>query len=125
MVTTRDPKDYADIINLPRHEPVTRPRMPMEKRAAQFSPFVALTGYAEMLEKTIQEHERKVESGEMVCPNLRSSGAVKDGGATAKGGAKRPWSSEPTFLCRVSRSPSEAGGDVGLKARHAQVSPAT
>ena len=34
--------DYEDIINLPHHEPVAHPRMPMIKRAAQFAPFAAL-----------------------------------------------------------------------------------
>lgn len=36
---------YGDIINLSHPEPQTRPRMAMENRAAQFSPFAALTGY--------------------------------------------------------------------------------
>lgn len=36
---------YDDIINLPHPEPTIRSRMAMENRAAQFSPFAALTGY--------------------------------------------------------------------------------
>ena len=40
-----DTNRYDDIINLPHPEPTTRPRMAMENRAAQFSPFAALTGY--------------------------------------------------------------------------------
>lgn len=36
---------YNDIINLPHHVSATRPQMPMMDRAAQFSPFAALTGY--------------------------------------------------------------------------------
>ena len=36
---------YDDIIHLPHPEPTTRPRMAMENRATQFSPFAALTGY--------------------------------------------------------------------------------
>ena len=40
-----DTNRYDDIINLPHPEPTTRPRMTMENRAAQFSPFAALTGY--------------------------------------------------------------------------------
>ena len=36
---------YDDIIHLTHPEPTTRPRMAMENRAAQFSPFAALTGY--------------------------------------------------------------------------------
>ena len=36
---------YEDIINLPHHVSSTRPKMSMRDRAAQFSPFAALTGY--------------------------------------------------------------------------------
>ena len=36
--------DYKDIINLPHHVSSKRPQMPMLDRAAQFSPFAALTG---------------------------------------------------------------------------------
>lgn len=60
MKITRDIKEYADIINLPRPEPQCHQRMPMEKRAAQFSPFAALTGYEEVIEQTAQEHEAKI-----------------------------------------------------------------
>ena len=36
---------YDDLINLPHHVSITRPQMSMMDRAAQFSPFAALTGY--------------------------------------------------------------------------------
>ena len=36
---------YADIIHLPHHVSPTRPRMSIADRAAQFSPFAALTGH--------------------------------------------------------------------------------
>ncbi len=36
---------YADIINLPHHVSHTHPQMSMADRAAQFSPFAALTGH--------------------------------------------------------------------------------
>lgn len=36
---------YDDIIDLPHHQSSTRPHMSMHDRAAQFSPFAALTGY--------------------------------------------------------------------------------
>lgn len=36
---------YDDIINMPHHVSSTRPRMSAIDRAAQFSPFAALTGY--------------------------------------------------------------------------------
>ena len=40
----RKAKDnYNDIINLPHHVSSKRPQMPMIDRAAQFSPFAALT----------------------------------------------------------------------------------
>ncbi len=49
---------YDDIINLPHHVSETRAHMPMLDRAAQFSPFAALTGYdAELeLDETQKEH---------------------------------------------------------------------
>lgn len=36
---------YDDIINLPHYTSASRPRMSAHDRAAQFSPFAALTGY--------------------------------------------------------------------------------
>ena len=49
---------YDDIINLPHHVSTKHPRMSMYNRAAQFSPFAALTGY----EKAIEEARRKQEA---------------------------------------------------------------
>ncbi|MBR5597274.1 MAG: hypothetical protein IKW30_07700 [Lachnospiraceae bacterium] len=43
---------YEDIINLPHHVSKTRPQMDMINRAAQFSPFAALTGYNSAIEET-------------------------------------------------------------------------
>lgn len=57
MINERKIEEYEKIINLPRPEPKCRPRMPMEKRAAQFAPFAALTGYEDVLKKTAREHE--------------------------------------------------------------------
>ena len=37
---------YADILTLPHHKAANRPHMSMHDRAAQFSPFAALTAYA-------------------------------------------------------------------------------
>lgn len=42
---------YDDIINLPRPES-KYPRMPRANRAAQFSPFAALTGHEEAIRET-------------------------------------------------------------------------
>ena len=43
---------YDDIINLPHHVSPTRPQMSMIDRAAQFSPFAALTGYEDAILET-------------------------------------------------------------------------
>ena len=43
---------YDDIINLPHHTSATRQRMSTHDRAAQFSPFAALTGYDGVIEET-------------------------------------------------------------------------
>lgn len=43
---------YDDIIDLPHHVSKTHPQMPLSDRAAQFSPFAALTGYAGAIKET-------------------------------------------------------------------------
>lgn len=40
---------YDDIINLPHHVSKTHAHMPVTDRAAQFSPFAALTGYEDVI----------------------------------------------------------------------------
>lgn len=45
-------RDYSDIIDLPHHVSTRHAHLPMESRAAQFSPFAALTGYGEAIEET-------------------------------------------------------------------------
>lgn len=60
MINEQKRKEYAKIIHLARPEPKCHPRMPMEKRAAQFAPFAALTGYEEVLKKTAREHEEMI-----------------------------------------------------------------
>ena len=43
---------YKEIINLPHHVSAARPLMSMIDRAAQFSPFAALTGHSQALDET-------------------------------------------------------------------------
>lgn len=43
---------YDDIINMPHHVSKSHPQMPNLERAAQFSPFAALTGYEGAIEET-------------------------------------------------------------------------
>lgn len=47
-----DTHAYEDILNLPYPVSLSHPRMPVSDRAAQFSPFAALTGYEEAIEET-------------------------------------------------------------------------
>ena len=55
---------YDDIINLPHHTSPTRPRMAMIDRAAQFSPFAALTGYDAAVKETARLTDRRIELDE-------------------------------------------------------------
>lgn len=59
-----DIHQYDDIINLPHHRSKTRPHMSLEDRAAQFSPFAALTGHDEAIEETARLTDRKIELDE-------------------------------------------------------------
>lgn len=52
---------YADIIRLPHHKAPNRPHMSMYDRAAQFSPFAALTGFEGVIAETGRLTDRKVE----------------------------------------------------------------
>ena len=52
---------YDDIINLPHHVSATRPQMSMMDRAAQFSPFAALTGYDAAIKETGRLTDEKIE----------------------------------------------------------------
>ena len=55
---------YEDIINLPHPTSEKHPRMRMTDRAAQFSPFAALTGYEDAVEETARLTEGKIELSE-------------------------------------------------------------
>ena len=55
---------YSDIIHLPHHKAPNRPHMSMYDRAAQFSPFAALTGFEGVIAETGRLTDRKVELSE-------------------------------------------------------------
>lgn len=57
-------RKYDEIIDLPHHVSKTRPQMPMSDRAAQFSPFAALTGYDSAIKETGRLTDEKIELGE-------------------------------------------------------------
>lgn len=54
-------ESYDDIINLPHHVSATHPHMSMLDRAAQFSPFAALSGYDDAVKETARLTDEKVE----------------------------------------------------------------
>lgn len=62
--------DYDDIINLPHPISKTRPQMSLKDRAAQFSPFAALTGYDAAIKETGRLTDEKIELDEEALSNL-------------------------------------------------------
>ncbi len=60
-MTNTNNHQYDDIISLPHHVSQTRPQMSMTDRAAQFSPFAALTGYDAAIQETGRLTEQRIE----------------------------------------------------------------
>lgn len=56
--------EYDDIIDLPHHVSSIRPQMSMLERAAQFSPFAALTGYGAAIKETERLTGERIELDE-------------------------------------------------------------
>lgn len=67
---------YDDIINLPHHVSKTHPQMPMSDRAAQFSPFAALTGYDAAIRETGRLTDAQTELSEEDADILNEKIAV-------------------------------------------------
>lgn len=61
---TQDKNKYDDIINLPRHVSKNHPQMSLLNRAAQFSPFAALTGHSAVIQETARLTDSFVELDE-------------------------------------------------------------
>lgn len=55
---------YDDIIDLPHHVSKTHPQMSLRDRAAQFSPFAALTGYEDAVGEAARLTDRRRELDE-------------------------------------------------------------
>ena len=53
---------YDDIIHLPHHTSSRHPRMSMADRAAQFSPFAALTGHGAAISETARLTDRQIDA---------------------------------------------------------------
>ncbi len=58
-----DKHKYDDIIDLPHHVSRKHPQMSAINRAAQFSPFAALTGHGAAIQETARLAEDFIESG--------------------------------------------------------------
>ncbi len=57
-------KQYGDIIDHPHYVDPARPRMTLQNRAAQFSPFAALTGYEDLIDEAARQTSDRVELDE-------------------------------------------------------------
>lgn len=64
-------KEYDDIIHLPRHVSTRHPHMDVRDRAAQFSPFAALTGHDAAIKETARLTDKRVELTEYTKEMLR------------------------------------------------------
>lgn len=61
---------YDDILSLPHPTSAKHPRMPALDRAAQFSPFAALTGHEAAIRETARRTDRRMELDESVKAEL-------------------------------------------------------
>ena len=62
MTELNNIEKYADMLDMPPHKSSKHPPMALLDRAAQFSPFAALTGYEDAIRKTeIRQIEREEE----------------------------------------------------------------
>ena len=66
-----DPREvYADIIDLPHHVSDHHPPMSLYDRAAQFSPYSALSGYGDLVREEARLVGNKIEPGEDMLEQL-------------------------------------------------------
>ena len=65
--------DYSSIIDHPHYQSKKRPHMSMLSRAAQFSPFAALSGYDEAVNDTQRLTEEKVILGEDAFKDINNT----------------------------------------------------
>ena len=66
-------KTYDDIIHLPHHVSAIHPHMAAIDRAAQFSPFAALTGYDAAIKETARLTDKRVELDESMKEALSNN----------------------------------------------------
>lgn len=66
----QDNHRYDDIINLPNPTSKKHPRMSLSDRAAQFSPFAALTGHEAAIKETARQTDEKLMLSDEVIAEL-------------------------------------------------------
>ena len=99
-----DPREvYADIIDLPHHESDHHPPMSLYDRAAQFSPYAALSGYDDMVAEEDRLVDSRIEPGEDDLKQLNEQ--LKQISSAIEGGT-RP---EAEITCFIP-DPLKAGG---------------
>ena len=64
MKNTDELHKYDDIIGMPHHQSSKHPHMPLADRAAQFSPFAALSGHGDAIRETARLTDKKMELSE-------------------------------------------------------------
>lgn len=72
MENHNDNHKYDDIINLPHHQSQTRVHMSLYDRAAQFSPFSALTGYDDAVKESARLTDQKHELSDEAISQLNA-----------------------------------------------------
>lgn len=55
---------YGDLLTLPHYEPKNHTRMDLHKRAAQFAPFAALTGYGDAVKEAARYTDHGIDLSE-------------------------------------------------------------
>ncbi|MDO4977992.1 MAG: hypothetical protein Q4E53_12095 [Eubacteriales bacterium] len=60
----KDPHRYDDMLYMPHHRSKTHPQMSNYNRAAQFSPFAALTGYGDAISEEARYTDRAIDLDE-------------------------------------------------------------
>lgn len=59
-MTLQETHRYDDIIDMPHHQSRRHPHMSRHKRAAQFMPFAALSGYDQVIAQTAHDVEEAI-----------------------------------------------------------------
>ena len=120
MLPFKTTDKYDDIINMPHRKSAKHPQMSMINRAAQFSPFAALTGYGDQIAEAARLTDRRIELTEAEEAEIgRKLGAIERGDEVDERKAGGRYVTERVRVKQVS-SPEEkvllAGGrsvDIG------------